>query len=99
MMTWKRSTTPYRIRSRWNLTKRLNTLREHENKQLKKRVTDRDLEIDVIKDGGNALPYHLEDPYVREMFEAKLAEIGAVSTMPTVVYTEAGANMEVLTDD
>ena len=52
-----------------------------------------------ISDGGNALPYHLEDPYVREMFEAKLAAIGAVSTMPPVVYTEAGAKMEVLTDD
>jgi hypothetical protein len=52
-----------------------------------------------ITQGGNAIPYHMEDPYVREMFESKLAEIGAESTMPKVVYSEEGANMEVLSDD
>jgi mannose-6-phosphate isomerase-like protein (cupin superfamily) len=52
-----------------------------------------------ITDGGNAIPYHMEDPYIREMFETKLAEAGAESTMPKVVYTEAGAKMEVLTDE
>jgi len=52
-----------------------------------------------ITDGGNAIPYHMEDPYIREMFEAKLSEVGAESTMPKVVYTEAGAKMEVLTDE
>ena len=53
----------------------------------------------VLTDGGNAIPYHMEDPYIREMFEAKLSEVGAESTMPKVVYTEAGAKMEVLTDE
>ena len=49
-----------------------------------------------ITQGGNAIPYHLEDPYVRQYFEEQLKEEGAVSTMPEVVYTEAGANLEVL---
>ncbi len=48
--------------------------------------------------GGNAISCHLEDPCVREMFEAKMNEVGAESTMPPVVYAEAGADLEVLTD-
>ena len=52
-----------------------------------------------ITQGGNAIPYHMEDPYIREMFESKLKEIDAESTMPKIVYTAEGANMEVLTDE
>jgi hypothetical protein len=51
-----------------------------------------------VTQGGNAIPYHLEDPWVREYFESKLKEEGAVSTMPPEVYTEAGASMEVMAD-
>ena len=51
-----------------------------------------------ISDGGNAIPYHLEDPYVRQFFEQQLKEEGAVSTMPPQVYTPEGANIEVLED-
>ena len=51
-----------------------------------------------ITDGGNAIPYYMEDPYIREMFESKLKEIGMESTMPEVAYTEAGAKMEVMSD-
>jgi mannose-6-phosphate isomerase-like protein (cupin superfamily) len=51
-----------------------------------------------ITDGGNAIPYHMEDPHVRKMFEAKLKEVGGTSTMPEVVYTEAGASIEVMSD-
>ena len=35
---------------------------------------------------------------MRRHFEAKLAENGAASTMPEIVYTEAGANLEVMSD-
>ncbi|MEX2598289.1 MAG: cupin [Dehalococcoidia bacterium] len=51
-----------------------------------------------VTDGGNAIPYHMEDPHVREYFEAKLKEEGAVSTMPPEVYTSSGAGMEVMAD-
>jgi len=51
-----------------------------------------------ITDGGNAIPYHLEDPHVRREFEAKLKEEGAVSTMPPEVYSPTGAGIEVMTD-
>ncbi len=51
-----------------------------------------------VTDGGNAIPYHLEDPHVREYFEQKLREEGAVSTMPPEIYTAAGAGMEVMKD-
>ena len=51
-----------------------------------------------ISDGGNAIPYHLEDPHVRQFFEQQLKEEGAVSTMPPQVYTPEGANIEVLED-
>lgn len=49
-------------------------------------------------DGGNAIPYHMEDPCVREMFESKLAEIGADSTMPPIVYTPEGQQLEFMTE-
>ena len=51
-----------------------------------------------ITDGGHAIPYYMEDPYVRQMFEEKLKEAGTVSTMPEEVYTEGGANIEVMSD-
>ena len=51
-----------------------------------------------ITEGGNAIPYHMEDPHVREFFEARLKEEGAVSTMPPEVYTAEGSGVEVLTD-
>ena len=51
-----------------------------------------------ITEGGNAIPYHLEDPHVRREFEAKLKEEGAVSTMPPEVYSPTGAGIEVMTD-
>ena len=40
----------------------------------------------------------MEDPYIRELFEQKLAEEGAEFTMPPEVYTEAGQNVTVMTD-
>ena len=52
-----------------------------------------------ISDGGHAIPYYMEDPYVRQFFEEKLKDEGAESTMPPEVYTEAGAGIEVLKDD
>ncbi|MPZ48640.1 MAG: cupin [Dehalococcoidia bacterium] len=51
-----------------------------------------------IGDGGIALPYHLEDPFVRKYFEERLEAEGAQFTMPPEVYTEAGANIKVMTD-
>jgi len=51
-----------------------------------------------ITDGGNAIPYHMKDPYVREMFESKLAEIRADSTMPPIVYTPEGQQLEFMTE-
>jgi hypothetical protein len=51
-----------------------------------------------VADGGNAIPYHMEGPYVREMFESKLAEIGADATMPPIVYTPEGQQLEFMTE-
>ncbi len=51
-----------------------------------------------ISDGGNAIPYHMEDPHVREMFEESLRQVGGQTTMPPEVYTASGANIEVMTD-
>jgi hypothetical protein len=51
-----------------------------------------------ISEGGNALAYHRQDPHIREYFEQKLAEEGAVSTMPPEVYTESGAHIDVMSD-
>jgi hypothetical protein len=48
--------------------------------------------------GGNAIPYHMEDPYVREYFLQRLKEEDAPFTMPPEVYTEAGKHIEVMTD-
>jgi hypothetical protein len=51
-----------------------------------------------ITDGGNAIPYHMEDPHVRKMFEDSLREVGGQTTMPEEVYTAAGASIEVMSD-
>jgi mannose-6-phosphate isomerase-like protein (cupin superfamily) len=51
-----------------------------------------------IPNGGIALPYYMEDPYIRKYFEQRLKEEGAVLTMPLEVYTEAGKNVTVMTD-
>jgi hypothetical protein len=51
-----------------------------------------------IGDGGYALPYHMEDPFVRKYFEERLKAEGAEFTMPPEVYTEAGSNIRVMTD-
>jgi hypothetical protein len=48
--------------------------------------------------GGNAIPYYLEDPHIRELFIQKLAENNAVITMPEEVYTKEGSNILVMSD-
>lgn len=49
-----------------------------------------------IPDGGSAIPYYMEDPYIRTYFEEKLEKEGASFTMPPEVYTEAGKNLRVM---
>ena len=46
--------------------------------------------IDVDK-GGKAIPYHLEDPYIRKEYEAALAKEGVVSRMEDKLYRPPGA--------
>jgi hypothetical protein len=41
--------------------------------------------IDVSK-GGNAIPYHLEDPFIRTEFEQTMRREGAASRMEPVLY-------------
>jgi hypothetical protein len=41
--------------------------------------------IDLNK-GGNAIPYHREDPAIRRLFEERLASEGAVSRMEPRLY-------------
>jgi mannose-6-phosphate isomerase-like protein (cupin superfamily) len=48
--------------------------------------------------GGNAIPYYLEDPHIRELFMEKLAENNATITMPPEVYTKEGSNIKVMSD-
>jgi hypothetical protein len=48
--------------------------------------------------GGNAIPYHMQDPWVREYFEAKCREEGSEPTMPPEVYTASGAGIQVMED-
>jgi mannose-6-phosphate isomerase-like protein (cupin superfamily) len=48
--------------------------------------------------GGSAIPYYMEDPYIRKLFEQRLAEEGAEFNMPSEVYSEAGKNITVMTD-
>lgn len=42
----------------------------------------------TTREGGQTIDYRDEDPFVREQFEAKLAEVGLATTMPPSVYTE-----------
>ena len=51
-----------------------------------------------IGQGGHAIPYFMEDPYIRRLFEERLAGEGAEFTMPPEVYTEAGAGIAVMKD-
>jgi hypothetical protein len=39
-----------------------------------------------VGQGGRALPYHEEDPYIREYYQSRLAEEGAKFDMPEEVY-------------
>jgi hypothetical protein len=41
--------------------------------------------IDVDK-GGNAIPYHLEDPFIRKEFEERMSPEGAASRMEPKLY-------------
>ena len=52
---------------------------------------------DVDK-GGRAIPYYLEDPYIREYFTGRLKEENAQFTMPEEVYTKEGSNIMVMSD-
>jgi hypothetical protein len=49
--------------------------------------------IDVTK-GGAAIPYYMEDPYLRKEFEAKLKADGKQSRMEDKWYQEGGAGDE-----
>jgi mannose-6-phosphate isomerase-like protein (cupin superfamily) len=48
-----------------------------------------------IGDGGHAIPYHMEDPFVRKYFQERLAESGATFTMPEEVYTPGGMTINI----
>ena len=48
-----------------------------------------------IGDGGRAIPYYMEDPHIRQTYEAKLKEEGVEFSMPAEVYTEAGASIKI----
>jgi hypothetical protein len=49
-----------------------------------------------VDQGGLAVPYYMEDPEIRRMFESRLASEGAALTMPPEVYTKEGANIRVM---
>jgi mannose-6-phosphate isomerase-like protein (cupin superfamily) len=61
------------------------------NEQVQASLTD-------IDKGGRAIPYYLEDPYIREYFTSRLHEEGAQFTMPPEVYTREGSNIKVMSD-
>jgi hypothetical protein len=44
-----------------------------------------------IKDGGTAIPYNEEDPFLRKEFEETLAKEGATSRMEPELYQPEGA--------
>ena len=46
--------------------------------------------VDLDK-GGNAIPYHMEDPALRRDYEATLAREGLASRMEPRFYTREGA--------
>ena len=39
-----------------------------------------------MKDGGTAIPYNEEDPFLRKEFEETLASVGAKSRMEPELY-------------
>ena len=41
-----------------------------------------------LRDGGSSIAYSEEDPFVRKLYESKLAESGLTSEMPESVYTD-----------
>ena len=45
--------------------------------------------IDIDK-GGSAIPYHMEDPFIRKEFEDTLKGEGTISGMKDEFYTEGG---------
>jgi hypothetical protein len=42
-----------------------------------------------MKDGGTAIPYNEEDPFLRKEFEETLASVGAKSRMEPELYTNS----------
>ena len=42
-----------------------------------------------LKDGGTAIPYNEEDPFLRKEFEETLASVGAQSRMEPELYTHS----------
>ena len=41
-----------------------------------------------VRDGGNAIPYDMEDPYIRQEYEERLILEGTKSRMEDFLYTE-----------
>ena len=48
----------------------------------------------TTREGGQTIDYRDEDPFVRQQFAAKLAEVGLKSTMPQEVYTKGAPQAE-----
>ncbi|MPZ48412.1 MAG: cupin [Dehalococcoidia bacterium] len=48
-----------------------------------------------LSEGGSSLPYHMEDPYIREYYKTRLAEEGAEFLMPEEAYTPAGTSIKI----
>ncbi|MPZ48875.1 MAG: cupin [Dehalococcoidia bacterium] len=48
-----------------------------------------------ITEGGTAIPYHMEDPYIREYYQSRLKENGAEYAMPPEIYTPAGSSIKI----
>ena len=44
-----------------------------------------------LRDGGTAVPYDMEDPYLRKEFEKTLADVGAQSRMEPELYEPPNA--------
>ena len=47
-----------------------------------------------IKDGGTAIPYCDEDPFIREEYEAILKKTGVQSRMDASLYTDPTKRLE-----
>ena len=46
----------------------------------------RDIWANDVDKGGNAIPYHIEDPFIRREFEESMRREGAVSRMEPMLY-------------